>query len=62
VDVIPIDLFSVVLLFFAFPTMFILHRFIADDSKVNALESIAMIAVFIMMLYVLLTFGIYPLN
>jgi len=29
---------------------------------VNALESIAMIAVFVMMLYVLLTFGIYPLN
>jgi len=49
-DVIPIDLFSVVLLFFAFPSMFTLRQMITDDAKVNALESIAMIAVFVMML------------
>lgn len=61
VGVIPIDLFSVVLLFFAFPSMFILRVMITDDSNVNALESIAMIAVFVMMLYILLTFGIYPI-
>ena len=56
-QVIPIDLFSVVLLFFAFPSMFILRVIITDDSSVNALESISMIAVFVMMLYILLTFG-----
>jgi len=60
-QVIPIDLFSVVLLFFAFPSMFILRVIITDDSSVNALESISMIAVFIMMLYILLMYGIYPI-
>jgi Ca2+/Na+ antiporter len=60
-EVIPIDLFSVVLLFFAFPSMFILRVMITDDSHVNALESITMIAVFVMMLYLLLSFGIYPI-
>ncbi len=54
---IPIELFSVVLLFFAFPSMFILRVMITDDGKVNNLESIAMIAIFIMMLYMLLRFG-----
>jgi len=58
---IPIDLFSVVLLFFAFPSMFILRTMITDDAKINALESIAMIAVFAMMLYILLAYGIYPI-
>ncbi|MFX1368127.1 MAG: hypothetical protein ACFFAY_06000 [Promethearchaeota archaeon] len=57
-DVVPIDLFSVVLLFFAFPSMFLLRQMITDDSKVNALESIAMIAVFVMMLYILLMYGV----
>jgi len=56
-DVVPIDLFSVVLLFFAFPSMFVLRQMITDDAKVNALESIAMIAVFVMMLYILLMYG-----
>jgi Ca2+/Na+ antiporter len=60
-EVIPIDLFSVVLLFFAFPSMFILRVMITDDSHVNALESISMIAVFIMMLYILLMWGIFPI-
>ncbi|MBD3406940.1 MAG: hypothetical protein GF411_12555 [Candidatus Lokiarchaeota archaeon] len=60
-NVIPIDLFSVLLVFFAFPSMFILRIMIADDQKVNALESVAMIAVFIMMLYILLAYGVYPL-
>lgn len=59
---IPIDLFSVVLLVFAFPTLFILRVMITDDSKVNALESVAMIAVFIMMLYILLTWGVYTVD
>ncbi len=59
IDVIPIDLFSVVLLIFAFPSMFMLRVMITDDAKVNALESIAMIAVFIMMLYILLMYGGY---
>lgn len=58
---IPIDLFSVVLLFFAFPSMFILRAMITDDAKINALESISMIAVFVMMLYILLAYGIYPI-
>ncbi|MFX1603626.1 MAG: hypothetical protein ACFFCK_09090 [Promethearchaeota archaeon] len=58
---IPIDLFSVVLLFFAFPSMFILRTMITDDAKINALESISMIAVFLMMLYILLAYGIYPI-
>ncbi|MFX0107806.1 MAG: hypothetical protein ACFE7R_05965 [Candidatus Hodarchaeota archaeon] len=58
-DVVPIDLFSVVLLFFAFPSMFILRVMITDDAKVNALESIAMIAIFVMMLYILLMYGGY---
>ncbi|MFW9801298.1 MAG: hypothetical protein ACFFFC_01505 [Candidatus Thorarchaeota archaeon] len=57
-DVVPIDLFSVVLLFFAFPSMFLLRQMITDDASVNALESIAMIAVFIMMLYILLMYGV----
>ncbi len=57
-DVVPIDLFSVVLLVFAFPSMFLLRQMITDDSKVNALESIAMIAVFVMMLYILLIYGV----
>jgi Ca2+/Na+ antiporter len=57
-DVIPIDLFSVVLLFFAFPSMFLLRQMITDDASVNALESIAMIAVFVMMLYILLMYGV----
>ncbi|MFW9807466.1 MAG: hypothetical protein ACFFFK_12125 [Candidatus Thorarchaeota archaeon] len=61
-QVIPIDLFSVVLLFFAFPSMFILRVIITDDSSVNALESISMIAVFVMMLYILLMYGIYPIS
>lgn len=60
-QVIPIDLFSVVLLFFAFPSMFILRVMITDDSHVNALESISMIAVFIMMLYILLMYGVLPI-
>ncbi|UCE11241.1 MAG: hypothetical protein JSW61_04705 [Candidatus Thorarchaeota archaeon] len=54
---ITIGLFSIVLLFFAFPSLFILRVMITDDAKVNALESIAMIAVFVMMLYMLLVFG-----
>ncbi len=56
---IPIDLFSVVLLLFAFPSLFILRIMITDDAKVNNFEAIAMIAVFIMMLYMLLAFGAY---
>lgn len=60
-QVIPIDLFSVVLLFFAFPSMFILRVMITDDSKVNALESISMIAIFGILLYILLTWGIFPI-
>ena len=59
VNLLPIDMFSVVLLLFAFPTLFILRVMITDDSKVNALESIAMIAVFTMMLYILLVYGGY---
>jgi Ca2+/Na+ antiporter len=59
VNLIPIDVFSVVLLLFAFPTLFILRVMITDDSKVNALESITMIAVFVMMLYILLVYGGY---
>ncbi|TFG94702.1 hypothetical protein E4H12_14695 [Candidatus Thorarchaeota archaeon] len=55
--VLQIDLFSVVLLLFAFPTMFILRAMITDDAKINALESVSMIAVFIMMLYLLLFYG-----
>ncbi len=58
-NLIPIDVFSVVLLLFAFPTLFILRVMITDDAKVNALESIAMIAVFVMMLYILLVYGGY---
>ncbi|MHA2425291.1 MAG: hypothetical protein ACXAEF_10915 [Candidatus Thorarchaeota archaeon] len=54
---IPIDLYSVALVLFAFPTLFILRTKITDDAKINNLESIAMIAVFIMMLYILLVFG-----
>ncbi len=57
VDILPIDVYSVVLLLFAFPTMFILRIMITDDSKINALESVAMIAVFVMMLYLLLVYG-----
>ena len=57
-DVVPIDLFSVVLLVFAFPSMFLLRQMITDDAAVNALESIAMIAVFVMMLYILLIYGV----
>ncbi|MHA1637817.1 MAG: hypothetical protein ACTSUB_07360, partial [Candidatus Thorarchaeota archaeon] len=54
---IPIDLYSTALVLFAFPTLFILRTKITDDAKINNLESIAMIAVFIMMLYILLVFG-----
>lgn len=56
-EILPIELYSVVLLLFAFPTMFILRTMITDDAKVNALESVSMIAVFIMMLYILLFYG-----
>lgn len=56
-NVLPIELYSVVLLLFAFPTMFILRTMITDDAKVNALESVSMIAVFVMMLYILLFYG-----
>jgi len=56
-NIIPIELYSVVLLLFAFPTMFILRQMITDDAKINALESVSMIAVFIMMLYILLFYG-----
>ncbi|MFX1485250.1 MAG: hypothetical protein ACFFCP_18905 [Promethearchaeota archaeon] len=56
-EILPIELYSVVLLLFAFPTLFILRVVITDDQKVNALESVAMIAVFIMMLYILLFYG-----
>jgi Ca2+/Na+ antiporter len=57
VNILPIELYSVVLLIFAFPTMFILRAMITDDAKINALESVAMIAVFVMMLYLLLFYG-----
>ena len=57
IDILPIDVYSVVLLLFAFPTLFILRIMITDDSKINALESVSMIAVFIMMLYILLVYG-----
>ncbi len=60
-QVIPIDLFSVVLLFFAFPSLHILRTTISDDSKVNLLESVSMIAVFIMMLYILLMWGTFSI-
>ncbi|MGY5873766.1 MAG: sodium/calcium exchanger protein [Candidatus Thorarchaeota archaeon] len=56
-NILPIELYSVVLLLFAFPTMFILRAMITDDAKINALESVSMIAVFIMMLYILLFYG-----
>lgn len=56
-EILPIELYSVVLLLFAFPTLFILRVMITDDQKINALESVAMIAVFIMMLYILLFYG-----
>jgi len=56
-DILPIDLNTVVLLIFAFPTMFILRAMITDDAKINALESVSMIAVFVMMLYILLFYG-----
>ncbi|MFW9786493.1 MAG: hypothetical protein ACFFE2_01615 [Candidatus Thorarchaeota archaeon] len=56
-EILPIELYSVVLLLFAFPTMFILREMITDDAKINALESVSMIAVFIMMLYILLFYG-----
>ncbi|MFW9768969.1 MAG: hypothetical protein ACFFEM_09110, partial [Candidatus Thorarchaeota archaeon] len=56
-EILPIELYSVVLLLFAFPTMFILRAMITDDAKINALESVSMIAVFIMMLYILLFYG-----
>ncbi len=61
-QVLPIDLFSVVLLVFAFPSLSILRVTITDDAKVNVLESVAMIAVFVMMLYILLVWGTYPLT
>jgi len=57
VNILPIELYSVVLLLFAFPTMFILRAMITDDAKINSLESVSMIAVFIMMLYILLFYG-----
>jgi Ca2+/Na+ antiporter len=57
VDLLPIDVYSVVLLLFAFPTLYILRIMITDDSKINALESVAMIAIFVMMLYILLVYG-----
>ena len=56
-EILPIELWTVVLLLFAFPTMFILRTMITDDAKINALESVSMIAVFIMMLYILLFYG-----
>jgi len=56
-EILPIELYSVVLLLFAFPTLFILRVMITDDAKINALESVAMIAVFVMMLYLLLVYG-----
>ena len=56
-EILPIELYSVVLLLFAFPTMFILRVMITDDAKINALESVSMIAVFVMMLYLLLVYG-----
>ena len=56
-EILPIELYSVVLLLFAFPTMFILRTMITDDAKINALESVSMIAVFVMMLYILLFYG-----
>ena len=56
-NILPIELYSVVLLLFAFPTMFILKQMITDDAKINALESVSMIAVFVMMLYILLFYG-----
>jgi Ca2+/Na+ antiporter len=57
VDLLPIDVYSVVLLLFAFPTLYVLRIMITDDSKINALESVAMIAIFVMMLYILLVYG-----
>ncbi len=54
---VPVDLYSVVLVIFAFPTLLILRTTITDDAKINNLEAIAMIAVFVMMLYILLVFG-----
>jgi Ca2+/Na+ antiporter len=57
VDLLPIDVYSVVLLLFAFPTLYIMRIMISDDSKINALESVAMIAIFVMMLYILLVYG-----
>jgi len=56
-NILPIELNTVVLLIFAFPTMFILRAMITDDAKINALESVSMIAVFVMMLYILLFYG-----
>ncbi|MFW9843492.1 MAG: hypothetical protein ACFFEV_02835 [Candidatus Thorarchaeota archaeon] len=56
-EILPIELYSVVLLIFAFPTMFILRAMITDDAKINALESVSMIAVFVMMLYILIFYG-----
>ncbi len=56
-NILPIELYSVVLLLFTFPTMFILRAMITDDANINALESVSMIAVFVMMLWILLYYG-----
>ena len=55
--VIPIDLHTTSAIFLAFPSMLILWKAVQDDGKVNWLETMSMIAVFLLAIYLLVMHG-----
>ncbi len=55
--VIPIDLHTTSAIFLAFPSMLILWKAVQDDGKVNWLETMSMIAVFVLAIYLLVMHG-----
>jgi hypothetical protein len=55
--VLPIDLETTVVIFFGAPTLLILQNSIADDGKVNKLETTIMCVLFALIIYFLAQHG-----
>jgi hypothetical protein len=55
--ILPIDLETVSVILFGFPTLLILWKSIGDDGAVNQLETTIMLVLFALMLYFLAMHG-----
>lgn len=55
--ILPIDLETISVILFAFPTLLVLWKSISDDSKVNRLETTIMLCLFALVIYFLAVHG-----